>query len=93
MKQVLPNVDTVMMNRVKSWVLGRRDGSGSFRMNDHGLDSFGSPPEDLSDAYILWVLTSIGEDVAGLQKEIEKLISNAKSSEDSYLVALTALVL
>lgn len=57
MKEVLPNVDTSMMSRVKDWILTKRDGKGSFKFRTDGLDSFSSPPADIADAYILWALT------------------------------------
>ena len=93
MEEVLPEVDSSMVSRVETWLLDKRDGKGGFNMNSHGLDSFGSPPEDIADAYILWVLTTTMSDAAGLDKEIEKQVNKVKSSEDSYLIALVAMVL
>ena len=92
MKQVLAEVDESMINRVSKWIMDRRDGRGHFEMSTHGLDSFGSPPPDVSDAYILWVLTSIG-DAGGLEKEIKMVIEKAKASGDAYLNALVANIL
>jgi len=92
MKKVLGEVDQGMIDRTTDWILGKRDGKGGFNMNSHGLDSFGSPPPDLSDAYILWVLTSIGKDI-DLEKEIKKNIEKAKAQGDSYLNALVANIL
>lgn len=92
MKDVITGVDEGMIKRVTDWLLERRDGKGSFTMSSDGLDSFGRPPPDLSDAYILWVLTSIGKD-QGLEKEITAVIEKAKASEDSYLNALVANIL
>ena len=92
MKQVLAEVDESMIDRVSKWIMDRRDGKGHFEMSTHGLDSFGSPPPDVSDAYILWVLTSIG-DAGGLEKEIKMVIEKAKASGDAYLNALVANIL
>jgi alpha-2-macroglobulin-like protein len=92
MKDVITGVDEGMIKRVTDWLLERRDGKGSFSMSSQGLDSFGRPPPDLSDAYILWVLTSIGKN-QGLEKEITAVIEKAKASEDSYLNALVANIL
>ena len=92
MKEVLSSVDQTMIDRVTKWILDKRDGQGSFKMSQHGLDSFGSPPPQLSDAYILWVLTSVGQN-AGLEKEIKAVIEKAKASGDSYLNALVANIL
>jgi alpha-2-macroglobulin-like protein len=58
MLTVMPEeVDMGMMERVKGWLLAKRDGKGSFNMKLEGLDSFGKPPADIADAYILWALT------------------------------------
>ena len=92
MKDVLPNVDTSMISRVKDWLLSKRDGKGSFNLKKDGLDSFSSPPADIADAYILWALTQIGE-AAGLEKEIDTVVKRAESSDDSYLIALVSLIL
>ena len=92
MKEVLSEVDEGMIDRTREWILNKRDGKGSFSLADNGLDSFGNPPHDLSDAYILWVLTSIGESV-NLEKEINSIIEKANSKGDSYLNALVANIL
>jgi uncharacterized protein YfaS (alpha-2-macroglobulin family) len=92
MKEVLSDVDQGMIDRVTSWLLDKRDGKGSFAMSANGVDSFGKPPPDLSDAYILWVLTSI-HNGADLEKEIKQVIEKAKATNDSYLTALVANIL
>ena len=86
------NVDTKMQKRVQDWLLEKANTDGTFTHAGHGLDSFGSPPPDTADAYILWVLTTIG-DVSGLDKQIEKVVKHAKASGDSYEIALSAMVL
>ena len=73
--------------------MDKRDGKGHFKISTHALDSFGSPPPDISDAYILWVLTSIGNG-AGLEKDIKMVIEKEKkASGDLYLNALVANIL
>lgn len=37
-------VDPVMLDRLKTWLLNRRDGKGSFKLSDQALDSFGRAP-------------------------------------------------
>ena len=78
---MLDDVDESMIVRVSDWLLSRRYGSGSFRQKSNGLDSFSSPPPDIADAYILYVLTQIGQ-AQGLEKEIEEIIKKTKNSED-----------
>lgn len=92
MKDILSSVDQGMIDRLQKWIMDRRDGKGAFKMSENGLDSFGRPPPDLSDAYILWVLTSVG-DGAGLDKEIKMVIEKAKQSGDTYLNALVSNIL
>lgn len=92
MKEVLSDVDESMLERTRKWLLGRRDGKGSFNVAQNGLDSFANPPADIADAYILWVLTSIGSG-EGLEKEIEAVVEKEKTSDDNYFRALVALIL
>jgi len=67
-------VDPVMLSRLQSWILDRRDGKGSFKMSDQALDTFGRAPQVTTDAYILWSLTQAGvtddidEEVKALKK-------------------------
>ncbi len=82
-------VDDEMVERTRTWLLDRRDGDGGFRRNDRALDSFGSAPQELTDAYIVWALTEAGES-NDITKEIETLYERARSSDDPYLVALAA---
>jgi hypothetical protein len=92
MKEVLSDVDESMLERTRKWLLGRRDGKGSFNVAQNGLDSFANPPADIADAYILWVLTSIGSG-EGLEKEIEAVVEKEKTTDDNYFRALVALIL
>ncbi len=87
MSQVM-DVDQAMVERTRKWLLSRRDGKGGFERNSRALDSFGSAPQDITDAYILWALTETGQD--DLDKEIAKLRERASASKDAYLLALAA---
>ena len=91
MKDVI-SVDDGMINRVTEWVLSKRDGKGSFSLKSNGLDSFSSPPQHLSDSYILWVLTTLGQ-IGDLSREITKMIDLVTSEPDPYHTALAALTL
>lgn len=92
MKEVLSDVDDSMITRTKEWLIGRKDGKGSFKVAQNGLDEFANPPADIADAYILWVLTSIGGG-AGLETEIDAVVEKEKTSDDNYFRALVALIL
>jgi len=47
-----------MIKNVITWLDSRKDGLGGFLQNPEALDSFGRAPKNITDAYILWALTS-----------------------------------
>lgn len=49
-----------MLLRLQKWLLGRKDGKGGFLQSDQALDSFGRAPANITNAYIVWALTSSG---------------------------------
>ena len=75
MKKVVDFVDDSALERNTQWLLSRRgiDGSfltGKFDINPKALDTFGSSTQDVSDAYLLWVLSATdGFGYDELQKE------------------------
>ena len=75
--------------------MNRRDGKGSFKLSDQALDSFGRAPQEITDAYIVWALTSVGE--TGLDAEIDQLVKLAETHEkyqkDSYFIGLVTAIL
>jgi hypothetical protein len=85
-------VDGDMIARTRKWLLGRRDGKGGFQRDPKALDSFGSAPQNITDAYILWALTEAG-DKSGLEAELDALRRSTESAEDPYLLALAANVM
>ena len=85
------SVDKDMLARTRTWLLGRRDGKGGFSMDKRWAHEFGSAPEETTNAYIVWSLIETGE--RQLEKEIAELKASARSTQDSYLLALAANVL
>jgi uncharacterized protein YfaS (alpha-2-macroglobulin family) len=85
------NVDKDMLERTRSWLLSRRDGSGGFSLNSRAVDSFGRAPAETTNAYIVWSLIESGE--KGLDREIASVKASAASMQDSYIVALGANIL
>ena len=81
-------VDPALLNRTAEWLLGRRDGNGGFQRNTKKVDGFGSAPEYITNAYIVWALCESGQE--GIEKELEAVIQHARSSSDAYEVALAA---
>jgi len=86
-------VDTDMVGRTRSWLLSRRDGRGGFSLSTKAIDTFGYAPADTTNAYIVWALLESGENAPGMAKEITAVKTSAKSTQDSYIVALAANIL
>jgi uncharacterized protein YfaS (alpha-2-macroglobulin family) len=87
MAAVFP-VDGDMLERTRTWLLGRRDGKGGFLRNSRALDSFGRAPEAITNAYIVWALVQAGE--TDLDAELATLLDQARESDDPYLLGLVA---
>jgi hypothetical protein len=79
-------VDRALIERTAAWLLERRDGQGGFRRNEKKLDGFGSAPDRITNAYIVWALCESGQ--KGIEKELDSVIAKARSSDDAYEVAL-----
>ena len=60
-----------MINELTSWLMSRRSTNGTFMLNSEALDSFGRAPSNITNAYIVWALTSAN--VTGLDLEISSL--------------------
>jgi len=84
-------VDQDMIARTRGWLMDRRDGNGSFKLDSKALDSFGRAPQDTTDAYAVWALLESGSDPADLKPELDKVIKTALGSKDTYQQALAAL--
>lgn len=76
MKKVTNFVSSDVITRASNWLLSRKDGKGGFKKSTLAIDSFGRAPDDTTDAYIVWALTSAGytDDVT---VEINKLMATA----------------
>jgi hypothetical protein len=85
------DIDKVMLDRTRAWLLARRDGNGGFSQSSRAVDSFGRAPADTTNAYITWALMEAGE--KDLDKEIAAIRSLANSTPDSYIIALGANIL
>eukprot|EP00347_Sterkiella_histriomuscorum_P000042 403377406 len=87
MKKVAPNqVDDSMMTRVQQWLFERRDGKGGFQQSQQALDTFGGAPVNITNAYLVWVLSGLG--YKNLTQEIDALQETAKHTDDPYFLAL-----
>ena len=83
-------VDLEMVDRTRSWLLGRRNGEGGYLRNERALDSFGAAPQPITDAYVTYALVTTGEDPLELVTELATLEQRAVESDDPYEVALAA---
>jgi len=88
MAKVYDKVDADMVERTRKFLLKRRDGKGNFtRHEDH--HHFGRVSQAAFNAYILWALTESEAD-ADLNTEANWLIQHSDTSEEPYVLALTA---
>ncbi|MCA9115893.1 MAG: hypothetical protein KDA79_12475, partial [Planctomycetaceae bacterium] len=83
-------VDSAMMERTRNWLLGQRDGEGGFKRERRALHTW-LADADVSNAYITWALLSAGQQ--GLEKEVELVAKTAATTDNSYVLALSANVL
>ena len=83
------NVDAKMLERTRAWLLGARDGEGGFKRERRALHTWVTDA-DASNAYITWALLTAGQSTDELKEEIDKVISAALKSKNSYVIALGA---
>lgn len=80
-------VDAEMLARSKSWLLAQKDGKGGFERKRRALHTW-IEDKDTSDAYITWALLEAGE--KRLDGEVKHVLDAARTSKNSYVVALGA---
>jgi hypothetical protein len=83
------DVDEALLQRIKKWLLSRSNGKGGFKLN-RGKYGFSLNPVDVSNAYITWALSEIGE--KDLDPYISKIEQDLKEY-DAYRAALLANIL
>jgi hypothetical protein len=83
------DVDKTMIERTKTYLMSRKDGKGGFSRNPRALDTFGRAPDNITNAYIVWALTESGQE-DDVNRELEALADQAKTSKDPYFLALVA---
>jgi alpha-2-macroglobulin-like protein len=88
MARVYKDVDATMVTRTAAWLKGRRDGKGGYLRSDRALDSFGRANEDVTNTYITYALTEVGE--RDLDAELAAVKKLAKTGTDTYVLALAA---
>jgi serine/threonine protein kinase len=97
--RVYDRLDTDILERSRSSLMSSLDGGG-FRSNPRALQVFGQATEDVTNAYILWLLSETsGPDRSTFPTAAEKMqidhvldmvTSRAEKSNDAYLLALVA---
>jgi hypothetical protein len=83
------DVDPTLIQRTTGFLMAQRDGKGGFKRNPAAIDTFGRAPENITNAYIVWAVTSSGKD-DDVTTELEALHGQAKESKDPYFIALVA---
>eukprot|EP01029_Cantina_marsupialis_P002490 TRINITY_DN1230_c0_g5_i1.p1 TRINITY_DN1230_c0_g5~~TRINITY_DN1230_c0_g5_i1.p1 ORF type:complete len:798 (-),score=285.80 TRINITY_DN1230_c0_g5_i1:162-2369(-) len=95
MSAVFP-VKPELIERTREWLLSRRSDTGEFLRNARALDSFGSAPSHITNAYIIYALTGEnGDKQIDLQKEVDYLVKLAEGDKckDPYFLALVSIVM
>ena len=92
MRQVR-DVDAVMLERTREWLLQQRDGQGGFNRKRRALHVW-VEDADTSNAYILWTLLESAGQSASQAKELSREVASLKAaaakSSNTYVVALAA---
>lgn len=83
------DVDTKMIARTRSWLLGRRNGRGDFVHEGTDHHSFGGS-QLLTNAYCVYALLQSGGAAKDLSVELDALLARGRSSDDAYELALIA---
>mmetsp|Transcript_10838 Transcript_10838/g.16455 ORF Transcript_10838/g.16455 Transcript_10838/m.16455 type:complete len:150 (+) Transcript_10838:1659-2108(+) len=84
-------VDETTISRTVEWLWTRKNPEkpGSFILNPRTLDTFGSSTQEISDAYIVWVLTTLKNiTINELTVEFQYLHSLYQNSTDPYFMSL-----
>ncbi|MBS1564223.1 MAG: TonB-dependent receptor plug domain-containing protein [Bacteroidetes bacterium] len=84
------DVDAAMLERTKKFLLGRRDGRGSFRIASGGYDRFASVPNRIAQIYIVYAMTEAGMG-REIQREYDSAFQKALRSGDAYQMSMMAL--
>ncbi len=81
-------VDADLVKRSVKWLYSRRDGKGGFKQHQ-GKYGFSSIKDVVNNAYIVYVLSEIGE--KDMKAEYQQALAEALKSRDVYRSALVAL--
>jgi hypothetical protein len=88
LSRVYNQVDPAMLERTRRWLLSRKDGQGGF-LRRQDFHRFGSAPDHVLNAYIVWALTESSKD-DDVDKELAALVKQAETVKDPYFLALVA---
>src|SRR5690606_38391914 len=87
MKKVYPAVSDDVIERTSKWLRDRRNGRGGF-LQSKGKYGFSSASEEVTNAYIVYALTEIGE--INIVPEYTQAYAEVIKSKDMYRMALLA---
>jgi uncharacterized protein YfaS (alpha-2-macroglobulin family) len=81
------NVDPVMLQNTRKWLLARRDGKSGFTHERRALHTWITDP-NCANGYCTWALLETGQ--TGLDAEVKWLAEHAQADSNSYVKALAA---
>ena len=91
MNKVTNFVSKADLNRNVDWLMDRRNpnNSGQWELNKKAIDTFGRASQDITDAYLVWVMTQEGRfTFEDLKNEFTNLKKISEKNEDPYFLAL-----
>jgi len=91
MKKVYPGVEDSYIQSIVDWMMTQRDGTGRLLMS-RSISSYARSSNVIIEAYVLWVLTSVGKKYEELKEELDFLFRYPKVDDDPYVLALIVLV-
>ena len=86
------DVDMGMVDRTKTWLLGRRDGKGNYPHDGTDHHSFGGRSLPVTNAYVTYALLQAGTPADELATELDAMVARI-STADPYELALIACAL
>ena len=95
MNQIGNYVDVDVIDRTLNWLRGKFSSANVEFPLSQGLDSFGSPPQQISDIYIVFVMSMFDQYEIDYSSVVDPVISkfeSGSSTSDSYLLSFVGLL-
>ncbi len=89
MRAIYPQLDDQMVQRTQRWLRAKRNNQGGYQRNARALDTFGSAPSDITDAYITFARAEANDkNLRAELRHVHQLAQRPEGKQDPYLLAL-----